>query len=104
MRPKILVTMHYMELGGAEMALLGLLQSVDPTRAEVDVFIYAHRGELMHYVQDEGLKIKDEGLGIRSFRLLPEVEAYAMLERPIKEVMKKGKELIEAGVACVANC
>lgn len=84
LRPKILIAMHYMELGGAEMALLGLLQSVDPTRAEVDVFVYAHRGELMTY-----LKGKGEGKN-EKFHLLPEVEAYAMLEEPISLLIKKG--------------
>ena len=58
MRQKILVAMHYMELGGAEAALLGLLQSVDPERAEVDVMIYSHQGELMHYVQSEELGVR----------------------------------------------
>lgn len=84
MRPKILIAMHYMELGGAEMALLGLLQSVDPTRADVDVFIYAHRGELMTYLKEKG-----EGKN-EKFHLLPEVEAYAMLEEPISLLIKKG--------------
>lgn len=82
---KILVTMHYMELGGAEMALLGLLQSVDPKQFEVDVMIYDHRGELMEYLQSETVKVKN-----KRFHLLPQVDAYAMLERPIKEVLKKG--------------
>lgn len=75
---KILITMHYMELGGAEMALLGLLQSLDPKRAEVDVFLYAHRGELMHFVQSD------------KFCLLPEEKTYAMLEEPIALLVKKG--------------
>lgn len=90
MRPKILITMHYMELGGAEMALLGLLQSVDPTRAEVDVFVYAHRGELMHFVQSEKLKVKSEECLAPRFHLLPEVKVYAMLEEPIALLIKKG--------------
>lgn len=80
---KILVAMHYMELGGAEAALLGLLQSVDPKSAVVDVMIYDHRGELMQYVRNDGLKIK-------RYNLLPEVEAYKMLERQIKEVISNG--------------
>ena len=84
MRPKILIAMHYMELGGAEMALLGLLQSVDPARAEVDVFIYAHRGELMSYIKEKG-----EGKS-EKFHLLPEVKEYAMLEEPIALLIKKG--------------
>ncbi len=99
MRPRIFIAMHYMELGGAEAALLGLLQSVDPERVEVDVFIYAHRGELMHFVQSEEFGAsQSEELGVRSeeldarpkYRLLPELEAYAMLEEPIALLIKKG--------------
>jgi hypothetical protein len=37
--------MHYMELGGAESALLGLLQSVDPER--VDVFLMEQKHEVI---------------------------------------------------------
>lgn len=86
---KILVAMHYLELGGAEAALLGLLQSVDPERAEVDVMIYSHQGELMHFVSEE-CEVRSEERLVPRFRLLPEVEAYAMLERPLKEVVRKG--------------
>ena len=78
MRPKILILMHYMELGGAESALLGLLQSVDPERADVDVFIYSHRGELMKYMPKDRV------------RLLDEVEAYSLTEKPLVEVVRKG--------------
>ena len=78
MKPRILILMHYMELGGAESALLGLLQSVDPARADVDVFIYSHRGELMKF------------LPIDKINLLPEIEAYSLTEKPLSEVVKKG--------------
>ncbi len=82
--------MHYMELGGAEAALLGLLQSVDPERAAVDVFIYAHRGELMEYITNEECGVRSEECIPPRFHLLPEVEAYAMLEEPIALLIKKG--------------
>ncbi len=78
MKPRILILMHYMELGGAESALLGLLQSVDPIRVDVDVFIYDHRGELMKYIPTDKV------------RLLPEVAAYKMIERPFMECVKSG--------------
>ena len=78
MKPRILILMHYMELGGAESALLGLLQSVDPDRVDVDVFIYSHRGELMQYIPKDKV------------RLLPEVTAYKMIERPFMECVKSG--------------
>jgi len=67
-----------MELGGAESALLGLLQSVDPARADVDVFIYDHRGEFMPLIPKDKVN------------LLPQIPAYSMLERPVKELAKKG--------------
>lgn len=76
--PKILILMHYMELGGAESALLGLLQSVDPVRVDVDVFLYSHRGELMNFIPSDKV------------HLLPEVEAYSLTEKPLSEVLKKG--------------
>lgn len=79
MKPRILIMMHYMELGGAESALLGLLQSVDPNRVGVDVFIYDHRGELMKYIPTDKVK------------LLPEVTAYKMIERPFMECVKSGQ-------------
>lgn len=73
MKPRILITMHYMELGGAESALLGLLQSIDPDRVDVDLFIYDHRGELMRYVPTDKI------------HLLPEIQGYKMIERPLRE-------------------
>ena len=78
MKPKILILMHYMELGGAESALLGLLQSVDPARVDVDVFIYSHRGELMDF------------LPLDKIHLLPENEAYSLTEKPLSEVIRMG--------------
>ncbi|MBQ9664913.1 MAG: glycosyltransferase [Bacteroidaceae bacterium] len=77
-KKRVLILMHYMELGGAESALLGLLQSVDPERVDVDVFIYSHRGELMEFMPTDKV------------RLLPEVEAYSLTEKPLSEVVKKG--------------
>ena len=44
MKTQVLVTSHYMELGGAEMSLLGLLESLDYSKYEVDLFVYSHRG------------------------------------------------------------
>ena len=83
MKPRILIAMHYMELGGAESALLGLLQAHNPDRADIDLFLYDHVGELMKYIPC-------------SVNLLPRIEAYSMLERPISELLGKGYW----GIAC----
>lgn len=74
---RILVAMHYLEIGGAETSLIGLLHSFDYSQYEVDLFLYAHRGELMRYIPKE-------------VHLLPEEKKYAQLEIPIVEVLKQG--------------
>lgn len=85
MKPKILILMHYMELGGAESALLGLLQSVDPDRADVDLFIYSHRGELMQYLPTDKVKVLDEN------------DDYKYIESPMKECLSNNKFGIALG-------
>ena len=44
---RIFIAIQYMELGGAERALLGLLDALDASRFRVDLFVYRHSGELM---------------------------------------------------------
>ena len=66
-----------MELGGAEISLIGLLQAMDYSQYNVDLFVYSHRGELMQYIPKE-------------VNLLPEIPIYAQIERPMKEVVKAG--------------
>ena len=77
MKPRILIAMHYMELGGAESALLGLLLAHDPQKADIDLFLYDHVGELMSYIPN-------------TVNLLPKIEAYSMLEHPISELLRQG--------------
>lgn len=69
--------MHYMELGGAEMALLGLLGALDPGRVDVDLFIYSHQGPLMDYIPGH-------------VNLLPEKGPYSVIERPMGEALRRG--------------
>lgn len=77
MKKRIFIAMHYMELGGAEMSLIGLLHALDYSRFDVDLMIYSHRGELMEMIPSQ-------------VNLLPEIPEYAQLERPIKKVLKDG--------------
>ena len=42
MKPRILIAIHYMHLGGAEISLIGLLQALDPKKVDVDLFVYSH--------------------------------------------------------------
>lgn len=77
MRKRIFISMHYMELGGAEISLIGLLQALDYSKYDVDLFIYSHQGELMQFIPKE-------------VHLLPEISVYAHIERPMKEALLAG--------------
>ena len=77
MKPRIFIAMHYMEIGGAETALVGLLNALDPARVDVDLFLYDHRGEMMQFIPEW-------------INLLPQIPKYSVLERPIVELVKRG--------------
>lgn len=73
----VLFAIHYLELGGAETSLIGLLQALDYSKVDVDLFVYSHRGELMGAIPPQ-------------VNLLPEIPAYAQMERPMVDVLKDG--------------
>ena len=77
MKKRIFISMHYMEIGGAEMALIGLLQALDYTKYDVDLFLHAHRGEMMQFIPKE-------------VNLLPEIKEYAHIECPMKQALLDG--------------
>ena len=75
---RVFVNMHYMELGGAERALLGLLNALDTSRVEVDLFINQHTGEFMPLIPEK-------------IHLLPEKRGYNAIERPMKQILLEGQ-------------
>ena len=77
MKPRILIAIHYMMIGGAERSLLGLLNAIDPNQADVDLFIYDHRGEFMTLIPGK-------------VNLLPEIPIYATIEKPMLQMLRKG--------------
>lgn len=77
MKKRLFISMHYMEIGGAESALIGLLQSIDYTRYDVDLFLHAHRGEMMQFIPKE-------------VNLLPEIKEYAHIECSMKQALLDG--------------
>lgn len=77
-KPRIFINMHYMELGGAERALLGLLNALDTSKVDVDLFLNQHTGEFMPLIPDK-------------ITLLPERRGYNALERPLKQILKEGQ-------------
>ena len=84
MKPRIIILLHYLELGGAEMSLIGLLGALDPGRVDVDLFIYSHRGPLMRFIP-------------KWVNLLPEIPAYAAIESPLTQAIRKGHLMVAAG-------
>ena len=77
MKKRIFIAIHYMEIGGAEISLVGLLHSLDYSRYDVDLFLYRHVGELMEYIPSE-------------VNILPEEGAYAHLECPVRKAILDG--------------
>lgn len=76
-KPRILINIHYLEIGGAERALLGLLNAIDTDKVDVDLFINQHTGELMSLIPP-------------CINLLPENKRYATIEQPMINVLRKG--------------
>ena len=74
---RLFFAIHYLEIGGAERSLIGLLNALDYTKYAVDLLIYHHRGELMSMIP-------------KQVNILPEIESYAAIEKPLVEVLKKG--------------
>ena len=75
---KIFIMAHSLEIGGAERALLGLLENIDTTQYQVDLFLLRHQGELMEYLP-------------KTINLLPENPKYSALGIPISVVLKRGQ-------------
>ncbi len=76
-KASIFILIHYFEIGGAEISLIGLLQALDYSKYDVDLFVYSHRGELMQFIPKE-------------VNLLPEIPEYAQIERSMKDALKAG--------------
>ena len=76
-KPRILILIHYLEIGGAEISLIGLLNAIDRTKYDVDLFVYSHRGELMALIPN-------------GINLLPEIRQYSAIERPMKSILREG--------------
>ena len=76
-KKRILIVSHAMEIGGAERALLGLLENIDTKKYQVDLFLLRHQGELLKYIPD-------------NINVLPEIPEYSVLARPMKDTLKEG--------------
>lgn len=74
---RLFIAIHYLEIGGAERSLIGLLNALDYTKYAVDLFVYQHRGEFMNLIP-------------KQVNLLPEIGSYAAIEKPLKKAIREG--------------
>lgn len=77
MKKRIFISAHYMEIGGAEISLVGLLNTLDYNKVDVYLFLYQKKGELLQFIP-------------KQVNILPEIQEYTTIESPIKEVLKRG--------------
>lgn len=71
---KILIIMPSMFIGGAERSLLGLLESIDYNKIEVDLFLYRHEGEFLKFIPER-------------VHILPEIKSYRTFDTSIKSLL-----------------
>jgi glycosyltransferase involved in cell wall biosynthesis len=76
MKKKILISAHTLRLGGVERSFLGILQSIDFSKYDVDVFLHKHDGELLKFLPNE-------------VNLLPENKECRFLLEPIQSAIKE---------------
>lgn len=77
MKKRLFINIHYLEIGGAERALLGLLSALDPEKVDIDLFVNQHTGEFMQLIPS-------------TIRLLPENRRYSSIEAPMTHVLRRG--------------
>lgn len=81
---KILIFSQAMEIGGAERALLSLLEVIDTTQYKVYLFLMRHQGELMDMIPQK-------------ISLFPEDKRYSSLGVPLIDAIKGGNFDIALG-------
>lgn len=77
MKKRIFISIYYLHIGGVERSLLGLLNTIDTTNYDVDLFIFSHEGELMKSIPT-------------NIKILPEIKQYAQLNQPLKNLFFSG--------------
>ena len=80
---RILVCSHWLEIGGAERALIGLLHTLSKSEHTVDLFLCRHSGELLPFIPP-------------NVRLLPEDPNAAAIALPARDALKRGR----LGILC----
>lgn len=77
-KKRILINIHYLEIGGAETSLIGLLHYLNPDLFSVDLLINDPRGELMKHIP-------------KWVNIIHAPNPYNFIERPLKKTLKAGQ-------------
>lgn len=80
----ILIVSHALEIGGAERALLAMLESFDYSQYSVELFLMRHSGDLLKLIPPQ-------------VKLLPEKKPYTALAVPLVSILKKGMLRVAVG-------
>lgn len=80
----VLIVSHALEIGGAERALLAMLELFDYSRYTVDLFLMRQTGDLMNLLPEQ-------------VHLLPEKRPYTGLAVPMASILKRGMFRVAAG-------
>lgn len=91
MKKKIFIHIPYLEIGGAEISLIGLLNSVDYSKYGVDLFISKHSGELMQLIPPV-------------VKVFPENVKYSMILSPIKCAIRQAWSIAFARLLAKFRC
>ena len=83
---QVLIVAPGLRVGGVEKSLLGLLNSLDPAKCDITLFLYRHDGELMSLLP-------------ASVKLLPEIQKYADVDNRIAEVLLRNPTIAIARLA-----
>ena len=76
MKKDVLFVMNKLSCGGAEKSLISLLQLIDYSKYNVDLFLFKHEGFLMNQIPAE-------------VNLLPQPAAFQYFDMPFKQVVKE---------------
>lgn len=77
MKKSIFISVFNMEIGGIERSLINMLESIDYSAYEVDLFICHHTGDLLGQIP-------------ASVNVLPEIARYAVFRKPLSQVFREG--------------
>jgi glycosyltransferase involved in cell wall biosynthesis len=81
MKKKVLIASFDLAIGGVERSLIGLLNSIDYQKYDVDLMLFKHEGEFF--------SLLPEGPN-----LLPEDPAYSTFRKSISQIIRDGRYLI----------